>query len=313
MANDMLKQTESESETVREIVESHQLDAFLGRAFEDKPIWVDLWESIRDFFFPVKLPPLQLESTPIPVPDRMASKPNPWAYGISTALNLSLLVLILFFAARKIIESVKPQILNTPIDLTEPKLGGGGGGKPLEKPKTPDTKPPKITVLEKPRIVVPPKIDLDQKIEIEAPDQSVPLVGTGSTNVTLGAGGSGGGIGGGNGPGVGSGYGPGYGGGTGGGLYQVGKNVTAPVPLFTPEAEFSDEARRAKYQGVCIVGLIVDVHGDPQNVHVVRALGMGLDEKALEAVRKYKFKPAMKDNKTPVPVAVNVEVNFRLY
>jgi TonB family protein len=85
------------------------------------------------------------------------------------------------------------------------------------------------------------------------------------------------------------------------------------VPLFEPEAEFSDEARRAKYQGVCLVGLIVDAQGNPQNVHIVRTLGMGLDEKAMEAVRKYKFKPAMKDGKTPVAVYVNVEVNFRLY
>ena len=85
------------------------------------------------------------------------------------------------------------------------------------------------------------------------------------------------------------------------------------MPIFTPEAEFSDEARRAKYQGVCLVSLIVDAQGNPQNVHVVRPLGMGLDEKALEAVRKYKFKPAMKDGRTPVPVLMSIEVNFRLY
>jgi TonB family protein len=97
------------------------------------------------------------------------------------------------------------------------------------------------------------------------------------------------------------------------GLYKVGGNVSAPVPLKQVNAEFSDEARRAKYQGVCLVGLIVDAQGNPQNVHIVRALGMGLDEKAMEAVRKYKFKPAMRDGKTPVAVYVNVEVNFRLY
>ena len=55
----------------------HELDAFLGRAFEDKPIWVSMYESIHDVFFPPKLPPLVLTSTPIPVPDRMAVKPNP--------------------------------------------------------------------------------------------------------------------------------------------------------------------------------------------------------------------------------------------
>ncbi len=58
----------------------HELDAILGKAFEQNPIWVDLWESIRDVFFPVKLPPLQLTSKPIPVPDRMAVKANPWAH-----------------------------------------------------------------------------------------------------------------------------------------------------------------------------------------------------------------------------------------
>ena len=95
--------------------------------------------------------------------------------------------------------------------------------------------------------------------------------------------------------GNGNGYGPGTGGNTGGGLYHIGGGVSAPVPIFTPEAEFSDEARRAKYQGVCLISLIVDAQGNPQNPRVVRPLGMGLDEKALEAVRKYKFKPAMKD------------------
>jgi TonB family protein len=61
------------------------------------------------------------------------------------------------------------------------------------------------------------------------------------------------------------------------------------------------------------VGLIVDAQGNPQNVRIVRALGMGLDEKALEAVRTYKFKPSLKDGKTPVPVYVTIEVNFHLY
>ena len=88
--------------------------------------------------------------------------------------------------------------------------------------------------------------------------------------------------------------------------------MTNPVPVLTPEAEFSDEARRAKYQGAVMVTIIVDMKGVPQNPRIVRALGMGLDEKALEAVRRYRFKPAMKDGK-PVPVMITVEVNFRLY
>jgi len=96
-------------------------------------------------------------------------------------------------------------------------------------------------------------------------------------------------------------------------IYRIGENVTGPKPINTPPAEFSTEARSAKYQGTCIIGLIVDAQGNPQNVHIVRALGMGLDQKAMEAVHKYKFQPAMLEGKTPVPVDIAVEVNFRLY
>ena len=99
----------------------------------------------------------------------------------------------------------------------------------------------------------------------------------------------------------------------GDGLYRVGGAVSAPIPLNTVEAKFTDEARRAKYQGICQVSMIIDAQGNPQNPRVVRGLDMGLSEKALEAVRQYKFKPAMLEGKTPVPVMITVNVNFRLY
>jgi TonB family protein len=95
-------------------------------------------------------------------------------------------------------------------------------------------------------------------------------------------------------------------------LYRVGGAVTPPVLLHQVDPEYSDEARRARYQGICVVSIIVDVKGNPQNPRVVQPLGMGLDEKALEAVKQYRFKPAMKDGKTPVPVMVKIQVNFRL-
>jgi TonB family protein len=93
--------------------------------------------------------------------------------------------------------------------------------------------------------------------------------------------------------------------------YRVGGKVSAPVVLYSPNAEFSDDARRAKYSGVCIISMIVDADGMPQNLRIVKPLDHGLSEKAIEAVSRYRFKPAMKDGK-PVPVMVNVEVNFRL-
>ena len=337
MQNDILSQVNTESQAAAVLTDGNELlNALMGGTFEEKPIWVSLWESIQDVFFPRKLPPLELTSTPIPVPDRMAVKPNPWAIGISTTVNLAILIIVLFFVGKKIIDTVnKPALIATDIDVGDydaskaaQKNGGGGGGGDrsiidASKGKLPLIEkdpivPPQVETFDKPKIVMPSAIDVQKDIKLpDNPD--LPTIGmkTG-VNVVLSDGtGSGGGMGSGQGGGLGSGngigYGPGSGWNTGGGLAQVGGRVSAPIPLFQPEAEFSDEARRAKYQGVCLVGLIVDAQGNPQNVHIVRALGMGLDEKAMEAVRKYKFKPAMRDGKTPVAVYVNVEVNFRLY
>src|SRR5580658_120538 len=336
MGNNLLTQTETNAPP--DPVESRHLDSFLGKAFEQKPIWTGLYESIRDIFFPPKLPPLQLTSTPIPVPDRMAVKPNPWAIGIATGVNLAILALVLYFGAKAIIkEFTKPPANAAVIDVGDfklqgpkgPQAGGGGGGgshdivdpiKGRMPKKSPDPiTPPQVETVEKPKLAIEPAINV--QAELKLPDNpALPTLGvTKSANVTLASNGEGGGtgIGQGYGGGIGSGTGngdvPGTGGNAGGGLYKVGGGISAPVALNSVEAEFSDEARRAKYQGVCLISLIVDAQGNPQNPRVIRTLGMGLDEKALEAVRKYKFKPAMKDGRTPVPVMITVEVNFRLY
>jgi TonB family protein len=94
-------------------------------------------------------------------------------------------------------------------------------------------------------------------------------------------------------------------------LYRVGGKVSAPVPINNVVAEFGDEAKRAKYEGVCIFSLVIDVHGMPQNVRIVKPLDYGLTEKAIDAVSKSRFKPAMR-NGEPVPVMVNFEVEFHL-
>jgi TonB family protein len=178
--------------------------------------------------------------------------------------------------------------------------------------------PPQVQKVEDPKIAMDPAINVQADLHLLDNPLMTNIGVKNSPNVKLdsngtgGGGGMGSGNGGGLGSGNGNGYGPGSGGNAGGGLYRVGGGVSAPVALNNVEAEFSDEARRAKYQGVCIISLIVDVQGNPQNPRVIRTLGMGLDEKALEAVRKYKFRPAMKGN-TPVPVMISVEVNFRLY
>lgn len=94
---------------------------------------------------------------------------------------------------------------------------------------------------------------------------------------------------------------------------RVGRRVQAPVPLFTPVAIYSDEARRRKISGVCLISLIVDEHGLPQRPRITRSLGYGLDEQALETISRYRFRPAIRDDADPVPVMITIEVNFRLY
>lgn len=95
-------------------------------------------------------------------------------------------------------------------------------------------------------------------------------------------------------------------------IYRVGGSVSAPVPLTSPEARYTPEAKKAKINGKCLVSLIVDRHGLPQNIQIAKSLDPGLDQNAMDAIARYRFKPAMR-NGEPVPVMVNVEVNFRLY
>ena len=95
------------------------------------------------------------------------------------------------------------------------------------------------------------------------------------------------------------------------GIEKVGSKVSAPVPLDRPDAKYTESARMKGITGVCLVGMIVDAAGMPQNVHVISSLEPGLDQNAIEAVKHYRFKPAMKDGH-PVAVLVNVEVNFQL-
>jgi TonB family protein len=92
----------------------------------------------------------------------------------------------------------------------------------------------------------------------------------------------------------------------------VGGGVIGPIPIYQPSPTFSEEAKKDKFSGVVAVSLIVDATGKPQNVHVTKGVGMGLDEKAVEAVKQYRFKPATENGK-PVAVFENVEVNFKIF
>jgi TonB family protein len=309
----------------------------LGERFEEKPIWAGLYEGFRDAMFPAKLPPLELTSTPIPAPDRMAVRTNPWAIGTATVANGGVLAIVFLLGLTRTMSDprshfgdkihLKDYTLTAPSWTPAAGGGGGGGSNDLTDPITgrPPKQsmmpllPPQVPMLENPRLPMDPAIAVPP--EIKLPDNpSLPNVGVHSSpNVSLVSNGPGGpaGLGkgkeGGDGPGDGYGHGPGFEKGIGDSIYRAGiGGVTNPIPIVSPEAEFSDEARRKKYQGVCMIAVIVDARGYPLNPRVIRSLGMGLDEKALEAVQKYRFKPAMKDGK-PVAATISVEVNFRLY
>ena len=301
----------------------------------DEPAWKTIAGNIYDLLYPRKLPPLVLTSKPIPVRDPMDEKRSKASPIIAVVAHVVVIALILwtFIAVKKVVAKKNQLLTNIdvpqymPIAPKGPQMGGGGGGGShdiLQAPKGKLPKfeeqpivPPMVIKNDKPKLAMDPSIMMPKDIQL--PNNNLPNLGDPRTSVVgpasngsgSGAGmgtGSGGGIG----SGKGNGYGPGEGGGYGGGLYHVGGGVSAPQLVFAPDPEFSDEARRAKYQGVCVVSLIVDAQGLPQRVQVVRHLGMGLDEKAVEAVKQYKFKPATQQGK-PVPVDVNIELNFRIY
>jgi TonB family protein len=93
---------------------------------------------------------------------------------------------------------------------------------------------------------------------------------------------------------------------------RVGGGVSPPRAILRPDPEYSDEARKARYQGTVVVSLIVDASGTPADVQITTPIGMGLDEKAIAAIGAWKFEPSQKDGQ-PIAVAVNIEVSFRLY
>ncbi len=99
--------------------------------------------------------------------------------------------------------------------------------------------------------------------------------------------------------------------GVGNGVYSIGGEVTAPHVIYKIDPEYTEEARKANYSGTMVLYVEVDKDGHSQNVRVLKGIGLGLDEKAIEAVNKWRFEPGLKDGK-PVVVRAQIEVSFRL-
>jgi protein TonB len=305
--------------------------------------WLDRIRSIfKAIAVPIKESPLRAQiSYP---PGEVWGKYNNYRKnGLvgSAIVHCVLLALLLLVAAaghqivqaakqREVVTLVAPSPDSYIFQTSKKVVGGGGGGgdrDPLPAPKgrlpkfakvqiTPPqivlrNMKPKLTA--EPTVVVPPQVQL---AENHMPNLGIPAVAAmpsaPPSNGTGSGGGIGSGSGGGAGIGLGSGVGAGTGGGMGGGVFKVGAGISAPQPVLTPDPEYTDEARRTKTQGTCTLMLIVDAAGRTRDIRVVHGLGFGLDAKAMEAVQRWRFDPALKDGR-PVTVQISIEVEFKLF
>ncbi len=338
MAHQLLTPSESQVHGA----EIPELNLLLPKSEFDLSLWQSLRQQIHEWRHPQKLPPLQLTSKPVPVREIWGSYnyKKRGALG-STVLHMLVIggIIAVSLAGAKVVQEVhKETVTLIAPDVSEymplsskknDTIGGGGGGGDRDKLQAPKGRLPKFAMEQitppamvirnpnpklavEPTVVVPPQVKLAQAALPNFGDPKSVIPSGPPSNGTGSGGGIGSGSGGGVGSGEGPGVGPGRGGGIGGGIFKVGGGVSAPKALQTPDPEYSEEARKAKYQGTVVLWLVVDPNGNPQQVKVARSLGMGLDQKAVEAVRHWKFEPAMKDGR-PVAVQINVEVNFRLY
>lgn len=302
------------------------------------------YENIRDFLRTTKeeqaLPEFHGTAEPVAVKSIWGGYDNRRSSMPATVALHVLAVVLIFtvFRGAPVVAKSGSVTLIIPVDLNPylaqlqlPKNnagdsgGGGGGGQnsplPPSRGKLPrfalEQLAPPTPVIRNPD----PKLAVEPTVVVQ-PDASVPNIDMAALGDPFGAigppsagPGSGGGIGTGRGGGVGSGsgagVGPGQGGGFGGGVFRVGGGVSAPRLVRKVEPEYSEEARKAKYQGTVQLAVEVWPDGRAHNVRVVRSLGLGLDEKAIEAVQRWEFVPGKKDGK-PVKVQATIEVNFRL-
>jgi len=97
-----------------------------------------------------------------------------------------------------------------------------------------------------------------------------------------------------------------------GGVYRMGPRVSGPILVYKVEPSYTEDARKARVSGMVLVSLAVDASGKPLNVTLLKGLGHGLDEKAIEAVGQWRYRPGMKDGVAATVGISKAVVNFRL-
>lgn len=252
-------------------------------------------------------------------------RPRKDAFLLSLLGQAAILAVIVYFTSCVIRNSPNlvrqiPDFEKLPLIFSGHNGGGGGNGDPLPAS---NGSPPRASLqlqVVPPTVMVPkemPKLPTDATVMV-APEVRFPTstqIGDPSSPFSKwlsdGPGGPGG-IGPGCCGGIGPDSGPYVGDGTPG-PYPAGRNgVTFPEAIYSPEPSFSDEARKAKFQGVVLLMLVVGKDGRPYNIRVRQSLGMGLDEKAIEAVKNWRFRPATLKGQA-VATQIGVQVDFHLY
>ncbi|MGA3098098.1 MAG: energy transducer TonB [Bryobacteraceae bacterium] len=309
--------------------------AVVGADIEEP--WIrSLIQNIKDIIHPPVMAPLEVTSKPIPVKDIWGLYGRQKkSFMMSTGFQVAVVTVVFALGVsrqgqdmiKKVVPIFAPSMDLTPASPPKKQImqGGGGGGDRSALPASFGKLPKAALKQFTPPVAVynndNPKLAMEPSI-LAPPDTVLPQVNSdhygdpfSHSGILSNGTGSNGGIGSGKGGGVGSGYGagvgPGEGGGFGGGAFRVGGGVTAPTLLQKVEPEYSEEARKAKHSGTVVLYIEVTVDGRADNIRVQRSLGLGLDEKAIEAVKKWRFSPGKKDGK-PVRVAATIEVNFRL-
>ncbi len=290
---------------------------------------------LRDFFSPPKQAPLPPGIKPIKVKDIWSKDENfgtsqMLAVGLHIAATALLIVPFITNVLPASTEAKNKQVNVTPLDISpyvaklpagNDKAGGGGGGNnhtltPTSKGKLPKFQytqftPPQAKIVNlNPKLAMDPSLLGPPDLKIASPNMANfgdPLAK--SVTDSLGNG-NGTGIG----SGSGGGLGPGEGGGTGGGMFRAGVNgVGSPMCIYCPQPEYSDEARKAKYQGTVLLDVTVTADGRVIAPVVIKGPGLGLEEKALAQVKNWKMRPAVGPSGKPVNCRVQIEVTFHLY
>lgn len=208
--------------------------------------------------------------------------------------------------------AVRTTALVAPVQT--PRASTGGGGQGDHRPASRGMMPRIIRPLFIPptaQVNTPPRLIADSGLP---DDVAIPRLDLPHAGDPLGAIAGGPPSGGRGGPaGLGDGRGPAYGNGDGprsGGFPRI-LGATPPQLIHKVEPEYTDEARQSRHQGAVLLAVDIDARGTVVNVRVIRALGLGLDERAVEAVRRWRFKPASKDGHA-IDFPAAIEVSFHL-